>query len=509
MKKYLLFFTALFLYISAFSQVDSLNSKLLKIKNQYSAVGFSVAIVKNDSVVFNRGYGLKDIVRNLSTNDSTVYRIASISKFITATALMQLYQQGLFNLDDDISTHLGFTLRNPNFPNDPITIRKVLNHTSSIRDGSGYNTFLSVTGSQNPPPNIKTLLQSGGTYYTSDMFSSSKSPSSNYFVYANVNYGIIGTLIEKLSNQRFDVYCRNNIFLPLGISGSFNIQDIQNINNVAVLYRYSSGNWVAQTDNYGGVKPPARDLSQYILGTNGIIFGPQGNLRISSYDLAKFMIAHMNLGVFNGVRIFVDSIGAIMHNPTWIYNGSNGDNYYGIFNTYGIGCSRTTELLPNETLYGHPGEAYGLISDLYFSKIKDYGIIFMTNGARWGDGAYSGWYNIEEDVYKACLSEINNFITKNNDVIEIGDFNLYQNFPNPFNPSTKIKFSLERKGLVILQVFDVLGKEVSTLVNEEKSPGLYEVEFGKQNTTNLHNGIYFCKLQVDGKSFIRKMILLK
>ena len=125
-----------------------------------------------------------------------------------------------------MSSYLGFTLRNPTYPNDVITFRKILSHTSSLRDGTGYDSFLSATYNNNPPPSLQALLTASGSYYTSDMFSNSGSPSSNYFQYSNINFGVVGTLVERISNQRFDTFCRGKIFQPLGITGSFNIQDI-------------------------------------------------------------------------------------------------------------------------------------------------------------------------------------------------------------------------------------------------------------------------------------------
>lgn len=496
---------------SLFAQ-SSLDTKLQNIKAQYQVVGMSVAVVKGDTIAYSKGYGLRDIGRSLPVNDSTVYRIASISKMITAVALMILYEQGLFNLDDDVSSYLGFTLRNPTYPNDVITFRKILSHTSSLRDGTGYDSFLSATYNNNPPPVLQALLTPSGSYYTSNMFSSTRSPSSNYFEYSNINFGVVGTLIERISNQRFDIFCKEKIFQPLGISGSFNIQDIPNINNVAVLYRKSGSSWVPQADNYNGVKPPPRNLSGYVIGSNGVIFAPQGGLRISANDLAKFMMMIMNGGVLNGVRILNDTTVQRLLNPVWIFNGSNGNNYYGIFTTYAFGNHRTTNLLPGETLFGHPGEAYGLISDMYFSKIRNYGIIFITNGGVWGSGNYSGWYNIEEDVYKACLSQLDSLVVdvENNLFTSPEEFILFQNFPNPFNPKTKIKFSIPKleKGaaLSVLKVYDVLGNEIATLVNEYKEGGNYQVEF---DATHLPSGVYLYQLRTGEFIKTKKMILLR
>ncbi|MHC1737625.1 MAG: serine hydrolase [Ignavibacteriaceae bacterium] len=495
---------------SLFPQSSVLDSLLQQIKTTYNLVGMTVSVAKNNVIVFSKGYGLRDVPRNLPMNDSTAYRIASISKTITAIALMKLYENGAFSLDDDISQHLGFQLRNPVFPTQVITIRKVLSHTSSLRDGTGYDGFLAASYSQNPQPALSSLLTPAGSYYTSNMFSSSQGPDNHYFTYSNINYGVIGTLIERLSNKRFDIFCRENIFEPMGLNASFNIDDFSSVNNIAVLYRRSGSTWSPQLDNYGGVKPPPRNLFGYIPGTNGLLFAPQGGLRISGTDLAKILILLKDGGIYNGVRILNDTTVSQMLIPAWAYNGSNGNNYYGIFNTYALGCHRTTELLPGETLFGHPGEAYGLISDMYFSELKDYGIVFITNGGQWGNGTYSGWYNVEEQVYTKVLQQINNLPL---DVKETGEdllpgFSLEQNYPNPFNPATVISYGLPVPGHVTLKLFDVLGNEIATLVDEEKNAGSYNYQLSTDNY-QLTSGIYFYELRAGKYRSTKKLVLIK
>jgi Secretion system C-terminal sorting domain len=86
------------------------------------------------------------------------------------------------------------------------------------------------------------------------------------------------------------------------------------------------------------------------------------------------------------------------------------------------------------------------------------------------------------------------------------EFALNQNYPNPFNPSTRIQYQVSSISQVIVKVFDVLGNEVTTLVNEEKSAGIYEVEF---NANELTSGIYFYKMQTGSFVETKKMILIK
>jgi hypothetical protein len=88
----------------------------------------------------------------------------------------------------------------------------------------------------------------------------------------------------------------------------------------------------------------------------------------------------------------------------------------------------------------------------------------------------------------------------------VNGFNLYQNYPNPFNPVTKIKYSIPQSSFAVLKVYDLLGNEVATLMNEEKQSGIYEVEF---NASNLSSGIYFYQLKAGDFISTKKFVLLK
>ena len=509
MKPRIVYFFLIFLsaHNFLFANDTRLDSLLSVISAKYQLAGMSVTVTKDTGVVFSRGYGLRDVARNLPTDSKTIYRIASISKLITATAIMQLYEQGRFKLDDDVSGYIGFDLKNSRYPDQPITFAMLLSHLSSLRDGSGYNRFLSDSYSKTPPPAIRELLVPGGSYYTSDMFDGNRAPDRKYFQYANINFGVLGTLVEKISGERFDMYCKKHIFDVLGMNSSFNVLDLPDINDVAALYRKSGGVWTAQADQYNGNYPSEKDLSGYTIGDNGIIFAPQGGLRSSSLDLAKFMIAHQNGGSYRQSRILNDTTIARMHNVVWNYNGSNGNNYYGIFNTYALGNHTTTDLLRGKNLIGHPGEAYGLISDMYFSKQEKFGIIFMTNGGTWGYGSYSGWYNIEEDVFNTCFSELTNLAVSVKNISEaFWSHRLDQNYPNPFNPVTQIRYHIARTENVELTVYNLLGKQIAQLVNQQQAPGSYEVLV---DGSGLAAGVYLYQLKAGNFSAVKKLLVVK
>jgi hypothetical protein len=86
------------------------------------------------------------------------------------------------------------------------------------------------------------------------------------------------------------------------------------------------------------------------------------------------------------------------------------------------------------------------------------------------------------------------------------DYKLFQNFPNPFNPSTKISYKIKRDGNVSLTVFNLVGQEISVLVNEKQSAGNYEVEF---DASELTTGVYLYKLQINGFTSVKRMTVLK
>jgi CubicO group peptidase (beta-lactamase class C family) len=135
-------------------------------------------------------------------------RVASVSKIATALTVMRLVEQGKLDLDADVSTLLGWTLRNPAFPDRPITLRMLLSHTGSVRDnGENYVVRLGKT--------IRPQAQDAGS------FDPAHAPGS-FFRYSNLNFGLVGTVIERATGERFDRVARREVLEPLGLDACFN-----------------------------------------------------------------------------------------------------------------------------------------------------------------------------------------------------------------------------------------------------------------------------------------------
>ena len=157
------------------------------------------------------GFARKDGLKSTSARSDTLFRIASVSKFVTTIGLLQLVDKRKIDLDADASRYLGFTLRNPDFPNVAITPRMLLSHTASIADADDYVMPAHHTVSEFFDPSRHKGM---ATYH----FLPGRKPGT-WFSYCNLCYGLIGTMIERVSGERFDFYQQTHVLTPLGIDG--------------------------------------------------------------------------------------------------------------------------------------------------------------------------------------------------------------------------------------------------------------------------------------------------
>ncbi len=455
------------------TRAQTLADELNAIADAHQLMGMTVVTVCDGQIDQIINTGLRDYTRELPFNNDTKLRVASISKAITATGLMRLVDEGAVSLDEDISTYLGFTARNPTYPDTPITVRMVLSHTSSMQDGSGYNGFLNATYSASgTPPGMASILVPGGNHYTANIWRT-EAPGT-HFAYSNLNFGVVATIIEAASGMRFDHFMKEQLFTPLGLSCSYNPAALPDIDDLAVLYRNQNG-WSPQVDNYQGTAPSEPNLDDYLPGTNGSRFAPQGGLRASSTELARLMLLHMNNGYDpqTGVQLISASTMTLMHTPEWTFNGSNGDNYWGLFNQWGLGIQQTTNtpmgdiVFPEVTMLGHPGEAYGLISDWYFNKEAEIGVVFMTNGA-WNGysfGASSAFYTLEEAIFDAVSAHLDCA------TVQVKEQAASQPdvFPNPVRASSLIQIP----GTGIVHLFDASGRCILSDIRLHQNLGFY------------------------------------
>ena len=377
--------------------------------------GLAVIVYKNGREVYrnmmgNRFLSPRNKNWNLPVTSESRFRVASISKIFTATGYMKLVEEGKINLDEDVSRYLGFTLRNPSYPNRIITSWMLLSHTSSLRDyPTPYVHFKS---------NVKSFFTSA------DCWTRGKAPGS-YFSYCNLNFVLLATIMEKVSGQRFDKYITKNVLKPLDIKGSFNLRDFSSsdLQKMGTLYRKTkgeSGRYYAQIDDRPIDLPSASLLSSYRPGTNAGIFSPQGGLRISPEELAHMLQMLMNQGSYKGREVLKPATVQLMEKQVWKYDPltPNGDIENSCIESYGLpleyfsgnGSTRPAPNRPDFDLVGHLGEAYGFIGGLMWQPGTKNGFLFLQNGFatdyKHNKGRYSRNYRWEENFMKTIIENV-------------------------------------------------------------------------------------------------------
>ena len=391
-------FFSIILFICALSgavksqEFDSLIDSVIK---KHELIGLSIAFVKDNKIIYNKGFGLSNIEKDIRVNDSTLFRVASVSKSITTLSLMSLYDKGMFNLDDDIGNLLGYKIRNPNFPDKAITVRMVLKHTSTITDGSGYSKFVGTLKKLPSPPSLSSLLCDSGKYYSTDLWL--KAQPGTRFQYTNLNYGIIATLVEKLSCQRFDVFAKSTLFTPMELNADYNIMNCKDYNKLAVLYRKEGKAIVAQADNFSNKAPDSNYIRVIDPGENAIVFAPAGGLRISSSNMAKLMLLYMNNGLYHNLNLISDTTIALMKNVNQPDSA---------IKKYGFGIEPKTMIVMIDSiplkikLIGHGGAAYGFVGDMFWSEQEKFGFVIFANGSRspYHHRKGTSFYMFEEDL---------------------------------------------------------------------------------------------------------------
>lgn len=347
------FLKLLFLFFLPFTvKSQNLESDIDTLMKKYRSLGLAVVVVKNNKIVYNKAFGYKNLETKtrLATND--IFRIASISKSFSATAIMQLVAQKKLSLTDDVSNLIGFRVRNPNFPDQPITLQMLLTHRSSLNDSQGYFTLDSI----NP-----TVSDNWSQCYNS------YAPGTKY-QYCNYNFNIIGTIIERVSGERFDQYIKHYILDPLNVYGGYCVDSLDD-NLFTTLYEYDSktNNFSPSPDAYA---PRREQLRSYRFGYSAPLFSPTGGMKISAEGLARYMLMHINYGKANGKRIIPKKYAKLMQTPVSIPVG------------YAMAIMNINNLVNGVHLTGHTGSAYGLYSAMFFNPKKKYGFVVITNSCK-------------------------------------------------------------------------------------------------------------------------------
>jgi len=343
------------------ANVADLESYLNQLTASGNPPGLSVVVVYNGSIVYNHAFGYGDGPRNLKATPETVYHWWSMTKIPTAIAVMQLQEQGKLNLDDEVTKHLSwFEVNYPSSSSPAITIRNLLQHTSGLPD-----TIPAMIGwvhyddaRRNQTDVLKKHLPE---------FNTLKFEPGTKAVYSNLNYMVLGAIIESVAGQTYESYITANILQPLGMSHTSFVY-------TPAMAEHESAGTLPVVHFYTPLLPTLLDSKALIRERRGkflwlnrvyIDATPSTGLIGSAPDVARLMMAYLNSGSLNGklilhpesVSLLTDTAPIDGHSLGWFVGQSNGGRYL-------------------EHMGGGPG--FATIMRVY--PEKGLGIAILTNG---------------------------------------------------------------------------------------------------------------------------------
>jgi CubicO group peptidase (beta-lactamase class C family) len=280
---------------------EKIDTFIIDTMTQDHIPGLSLAIVKDGKVVYAKGLGARDLKANLQATPDTLYGIGSCTKSFTAMAVMQLQEQEKLSVNDPVKKYL------PEFKvgkdEAPITIRHLLSHSSGIPGlGSAYVQalrFLEADEKWLPLTGLDDVM----TFVNGAKDEVAAEPGKRFF-YLDEGYELLGRIVEKVSSMRYEDFIRERILKPLKINRSgFPNQNAEKDADAATLYL------VQKKQNTFVATPSAHPFTSYRM------VYPAGSLVSSVVELANYLVANMNHGVFEGTGLLDSTLLREMHKP--------------------------------------------------------------------------------------------------------------------------------------------------------------------------------------------------
>ncbi len=334
-----------------------IRAKLDRIFARYATMGASIAVIQNGEITFLHTYGFRQKGGPPVTED-TLFQVGSIGKMVAGIGIMRLLEDGCATLDTDLGDILGFPVRNPEYPLEPITLRQVMSHTAGLRDNGYYNAAL-----QGDPRPLSQLFRGNCLQY---VFLPDAKPGHSQR-YSNFGGGIAGSLIEKMSGQTVDSYLQAQVFAPLHITAAYQYSLLPQGAKVADMYAMPSKR---------STKVLSSDLTHVTeADPEQHYFLTAGKLIISAPDLAKLLIALCDGGVCGDARILRESsvreMRTLQNDRGSVYGASGRGLFMNIIDD---------DQVEGRRMYGHGGKANGMLCAAYFDPTDRTGVVMLTNG---------------------------------------------------------------------------------------------------------------------------------
>lgn len=318
--------------------------------------GGVVVVVKDGKVVFAHGYGYADLATRTAVSPDTLFRIGSVSKLFTWTAVMQLVEQHKLDLDRDINAYLDFKIP-PRF-GQPITLRDLMTHTPGFEDTARDLLPATPAGT-----NLEQYLKA---HIPGRIF-----PPGKVVAYSNYGAGLAGYIVQRVSGEPFDDYIQQHILAPLDMQHSTFVQPLPP-NLVPLLAKGYD------TASDGKAKP-------FELANPA----PAGAMTSSALDMANFMIAQLQGGRFGNTRILSQATTELMHSLQ--HTSALGLN--------GFDLGFYQENRNGQRIIGHGGDTIVFHTDLHLLLDANVGVFMAFNSA----GKNGAVNDVRSDIFHAFL----------------------------------------------------------------------------------------------------------
>jgi len=313
------------------NNVGELESYLNQLTDSGTPPGLSVVVVKNKQILYNNAFGYADKPRGIKATPNTVYHWWSMTKIPTAIAIMQLREQGKLDLDDAVTMYLPwFDVVYPSNDGPVITLRHLLQHTSGLPDT--IPAMIGWVHYDNATPNQTEIVKK----YLPE-FNELKFTPGEETVYSNLNYMVLGAVIESVSGQSYETYITQNILSPIGMSHtgfvySSEMAEHEAVGTLPVVHFYTP---LLPTLLDPGVLIRERQGKLLWLNRVYIDATPSTGLIGSAPDVARLMMAYLNRGTLDGnlilnpesVSMLTETKPTNGHGLGWWIGESNGERY--------------------------------------------------------------------------------------------------------------------------------------------------------------------------------------
>ena len=354
-----LLFAALFLFSTALADVSAPSEETVnQLFKKRKTVGGMVVAAKDGEIVFSQCYGFANKVGKEPVTEETYFKLASVSKLVTAVSVMKLVENSQLDLDQDIGEILGdpaYHAANPNYPKIALTSRMLMTHTAAINDSAGaFAGMKPLNATLNPKENKKKsgfLKVKPGTEYK----------------YSNYGAGIMGCIIEAVTEKRLSDAARELIFDPMGIDAAYDPHLLQDPEKIVSTYN---------ADGSGNITRSYRLKQKYReeIDLDKDYADSYGGVWIRGEDLCRIGIMLCDMGVIDGRRILEEDTVREM------LSSQQGKGGITVDSPYGLNVERVTNLLRGKMLYGHQGMANGVLCNLYFDPETRFVFALLTNG---------------------------------------------------------------------------------------------------------------------------------